>query len=310
MQFELKINLGQVIGFVAGVLLTSGSAALAFRLALDEIGDRVSDLENANVSIDYRSVASMLVEEHVDKLRGPAGNDGVSPSAQDVASYLAQDHSDLFSTPNEELDYEMLAQTIFKAFGEELRGPQGPPGQDGTAVDVAQLAAELALEFPEELKGPSGPMGPQGEPGQTPSIAAIAAAILEANGDKLIEEIVGSASLRIKSSASSPPDLGELSGRWVGRSTCGTGRSTTLAFMASAISPVELDIVDSEWPDRSAGKLFFDRMTDEGEAQVVYHSESSKYFGLRNGVTLVVLDKQRIARTESNCEVSLIKSGE
>ena len=310
MQFEPKFNLGQVFGFVAGVLFTAGAAALAFWLALDEIGDRVSNLEDANVSIDYRSVASMLVDEHADKLRGAAGNDGVSPSAQEVASYLVQNHSDLISAANEDVDYEILAQTIFENFGEELMGPQGRPGQDGTAVDLAQLAAELALNFPEELTGPSGPIGPKGEPGEVPSIAAVAAAILEASGNELVDEIAGSASLLIEAPASSPPNLRELSGRWVGRSTCGSGRSTTLAFTAIAISPVELDIVDSEWPDRSAGKLFFDRMTDEGNAQLVYHSESSKVFGLRNGVTLVVLDTQRIARTENNCEVSLIKSGE
>jgi len=185
-------------------------------LALDELGDKVSILEDTNVSIDYRRVASTLVEEHADELRGSAGNDGASPSAQEVANHLVQNRLDLISAPVDGVDYEVLARTIFEKYGEQLSGPQGLPGQDGTAVDLGQLAAELALNFRKEQTGPTGPQGPRGEPGEAPPIRPLAEAIVELKGNELLDQIASSASTLIEEPESLPPNISELLGRWVG----------------------------------------------------------------------------------------------
>lgn len=121
MHFEPKINLGQLISFVIGLVVAGGTAWLA----LDDLSDRVSVVESRVVSVDYRELASELAQSHANSLRGPAGKDGESPSSEQIARRLLENYREEIVGP------------------EGPRGPMGVQGEAGHSVEIGSFKSDL-----------------------------------------------------------------------------------------------------------------------------------------------------------------------
>lgn len=123
MQFEPKINLGQVVSFLVGTAAAAGVAWLAF----DDVKDRIRDLEQKEPALDYEALAQQLASGHAELLRGIPGKDGKSATSTEVADEL------------------------FRKYRNELVGPPGPQGEAASVVPVENIVNSLIENHSDQL---------------------------------------------------------------------------------------------------------------------------------------------------------------
>ncbi|WP_299626422.1 hypothetical protein [Pelagibius sp.] len=244
-------------------------------------------------------IAAIIASEHQDVLppgppgiQGPAGPkgepglngkpgiDGSSISVSELADHLVSEYADV------------------------LRGQDGQPGADAQPIALDQLATKIAKDHADILRDSIA------ETRSTYSVEEIAQTIVSKHQSDLVGAISESARAEIREPNTASPDIRVLSGRWIGRSTCGTVRSTTVALIANPISETELDVIDPDYPNWSTGKFFYDGQTEDGQIRLIFHKESNKVFEIRSGISLIVENSRKIGLNDDRCQVSLVKSGE
>lgn len=99
--------------------------------------------------------------ENIPFIEGPAGKDGASPDAVDVALYIVEHHPEVLQGEkgkDAEVDLEELCAHIIKNYGADLRGADAPE------PDHERLAEILVEKYSDVLKGVDG------KDGETPAI--------------------------------------------------------------------------------------------------------------------------------------------
>ena len=248
---------------------------------------------------DLLEIAAIIATEHQDILppgppgiQGPAGPkgepglngkpgiDGSSVSISKLADHLVSEYSDV------------------------LRGRDGRPSADAQPIALDQLATKIAKDHADILRASIA------DTRRTYSVEEIAQAIVSKHGSDLVSSISESARSEIGEPNTASPDIRILSGRWIGRSTCATGRPKTVALIANPISETELDVIDPDYPDWPTGKFFYDGQTEDGKIRLIFHKESNKIFEITSGISLIVENSRKIGVNDDRCQISLVKSGE
>jgi hypothetical protein len=94
-------------------------------------------------------VSNVLIKDHADKLRGPAGT---SPTVQEVAEELVKNHADkLRGGPGPSPAVQAVAEELIKHHADKLRGGPGP------SPSVQEVAEELIKHHADKLRGGAWP---------------------------------------------------------------------------------------------------------------------------------------------------------
>ncbi len=124
----------------------------AERFAKELTNIRKSIAESFNVD----TVMNRILDEHGHLLKGPkgdAGDDGKSPNPAEVAKHILRDKNFADMVKPEPVDPVVVADTLMKRHGDELKGE---PGKDADPVDVVEVVGELMLKHGEAIRGKPG----------------------------------------------------------------------------------------------------------------------------------------------------------
>lgn len=124
----------------------------AERFAKELTNIRKSIAESFNVD----TVMNRILDEHGHLLKGAKGDEGEpgkSPNPAEVAKHILRDKNFADMVKPEPVDPVVVADTLMKHHGEELKGE---PGKDADPVDVVEVVGELMLKHGEVIRGKPG----------------------------------------------------------------------------------------------------------------------------------------------------------
>lgn len=124
----------------------------AERFAKELTNIRKSIAESFNVD----TVMNRILDEHGHLLKGAKGDEGEpgkSPNPAEVAKHILRDKNFADMVKPEPVDPVVVADTLMKRHGDELKGEAG---KDADPVDVVEVVGELMLKHGEAIRGKPG----------------------------------------------------------------------------------------------------------------------------------------------------------